>query len=268
MAAFKSIVSRTSRHRFGDSWPIFFVFVAFITNAFGQSCPLPNYPSPTATPIDSACGPEGSGGKEANQNKAKNNFCASGAKPITIAEMTTLQKNVESDKSIPFGNSDTHPLTDTPGPATDRAPLVALGEGNEAVLIGFVKIARQEEAESVNCGTKVPNADSYHDVHISIVTAVGKAECSGVVVEMIPHHRPTSWTPDLVNQVSKAKLPVRVTGQVMFDSSHSPCAGGKAVKDDPARVSLWELHPIYKFEVCASGDCSSGGGWVPIEQWK
>ncbi len=235
---------------------------------FEPTCSQPNYPSATATPIDSKCGPEGKGGAEATQNQAKNNFCASGAKPITIADMTTLQKKVQSDKSIPFGNQDEHPLTSTHGPATDRSPLATLGEGNEVVLTGFAKIARQEGAESVNCGTNVPAVDVYHDIHISIVTAPGKAECSGVVVEMIPHHRPASWTADAVNAVAKAQRPVRVTGQLMFDSSHSPCTSGKPVKGDPARISLWEVHPIYKFEVCQQGNCTSESGWVPLENWK
>jgi len=244
-----------------------FLFVVPLRSV-GQACSSPSFPSPTPTPIDGKCGPEGKGGAETTQNKAKNNFCASGAQPITIAQMTSLQTKVQSDKSIPFGNPDTHPLTTTSGPATDRSPLVALGEGNEVVLTGFVKVARQEGAESVNCAKDVPEEDSYHDIHISIVTAPGKAECSGVVVEMIPHQRPTSWTPDLVNKVAKAQRPVRVTGQLMFDSSHSPCISAKPVKGDPARMSLWEVHPIYKFEVCGQGDCSSNTGWVPLEKWE
>lgn len=240
--------------------------------AQGQSCPNPQYPSPSPAPIDStSCGPAGSGGAETSQNEAKNNFCASGpAQPTTISQMVALQQQVQTDKSIPFGNPDTHPLTTRPGPATDRSALVKLGEGNEVVVSGFVKIARQEGAESVNCGTGkgVPDQPEYHDMHISIVESYSQGECSGVVVEMIPHHRPTSWTSDLVNQVAAAKLPVRVIGQLMVDSSHTPCVSGRAVSGDPARASLWEVHPIYKFEVCTQSDCSSGSGWVPLEAWK
>jgi hypothetical protein len=251
------------------SWLVCALFLSGVSlRPFGQSCPSPSFPSLTATPIDGKCGNDGNGGAESSQNEAKNNFCASGTNPITIAQMKSLQGKVESDKSIPFGNEDTHPLSSAPGPATDRSALVALGEGNEVALTGFVKIAGQEGSESVNCGKNVPNEDPYHDIHVSIVTSPGQAECSGVVVEMIPHHRPASWTPDLVNQVAKAQRPVRVTGQLMFDSSHTPCINGKAVKGDPARTSLWEVHPIYKFEVCGQGDCSSDTGWVALEEWK
>lgn len=104
--------------------------------------------------------------------------------------------------------------------------------------------------------------------HISIVdSSSNHVECLSVVVEMSPHHRPAAWNQANVEAVAKAHLPVRVTGQLFFDSSHTPCGGGVPTKGDPSRASLWEIHPIYKFEVCAKGDCSSGG-WVPLTEWK
>jgi hypothetical protein len=35
---------------------------------------------------------------------------------------------------------------------------------------------------------------------------------------------------------------------------------------DPKRASLWEVHPIYKFEVCPNGTCADGG-WKILEDW-
>lgn len=237
---------------------------------FTQSCSAPHFPA-VATPIDSACGIEGKGGAETNQNEAKNNFCAPDPpKPVTLADMVSLQQNVQQNQAINFGNPRSHPFSSTPGPATDRGPLHNLGEGDEVVLQAYVLIARQEGAESVNCGAAFPPKDNAsHDIHISLVQNPGDTECSGIVAEMVPHHRPEEWTADLVNEVAQSKLPVRVTGQRMFDSSHSPCSSGKAQQGDPSRASLWEVHPIYKFEVCTNtkGDCSSGG-WVPLEVWK
>jgi len=251
---------------------LFLIVLPAVTQTFKPSCSTPSYPSAKATAIDSRCGVQGSGAEEATQNEAKNNFCAAGSQPMTVAQMAGLQADVQKNQNIPFGNPDLHPLTNKPGPAQDRGPLQALGEGKEVVLTGYVKTARPEEAETVNCGSSVPNQPAYHDIHISIVANPGDAECAGVVVEMIPHHRPSSWNSDLVNQVGGAKLPVRVTGQLMFDSSHTPCVGRNPVTSkgasDPSRVSLWEIHPIYKFEVCAKGDCSTGSGWVPLESWK
>lgn len=242
---------------------------------FAQSCTNPRFPVDTPAAIDStSCSISGNGGTETWQNEAKNNFCAPGAAgnadtpvSITIAELVALQNKAQQTPGINFGNTRDHPLTSKTGPVQDRAPLVALGEGGLVQLEGYVKIGRQEGAESVNCGAHVPDDPAYHDIHISIVPNSGDQECSGVVVEMTPHHRPAEWTADLVNEVSRAGLVVRVTGQRMFDSSHTPCINGLPVKGDPARVSLWEIHPVYKFEVCSQGNCTNGG-WLPLQAWQ
>jgi hypothetical protein len=241
---------------------------------FPTVCPAPNagklplFPSATATGIDALCGLGGTPGPESSQNEAKNNFCALGAAgPITIQQMVNLQTSVQANKAISFGNSDKHPLSAQPGPMTNRAPLQALGEGKPVVLQGFVFAAAQEGEESVNCGKAVPNAAVDHDIHISIVDSASNTnECSGIVAEMIPHHRPTAWTPSALTAVAKAHLMVRVTGQLMFDSSHTPCVAGAAIAGDPKRASLWEVHPIYRFEVCPSGKCATTG-WVDLANW-
>ena len=249
------------------------ILAATVARANAQTCATPFFPGP-ATAIDSStCTLAGNGGAETNQNDAKNNFCPStgtaAPQSMKISDLVALQTKVQQNKAIPFGNTTTHPLTKKAGPATNRAPLVALGEGKQIVLQGFIEDARQEGAESVNCTKQFPNPDNdqYHDVHIYLVAQPGQAECSSVVAEMIPRHRPAAWTAAQVQAAGTAKLPVRVTGQLMFDSSHTPCQGSTAVTGDPARASLWEIHPIYTFEVCPSGTCSAGG-WVAIEAWK
>jgi len=238
--------------------------------AFVESCTSPAFPTDVATNMDEEpCSVVGSGGAETWQNEAKNNFCAADpAQPITIPEILKLQTQVQRDSTIPFGNPRNHPLTPTAGPARDRRHLVALGEGNKVELQGFVKIARQEDAESVNCGKNVPNLPEDHDIHISLVQNPDDAECSGVVVEMVPHHRPSGWTAVNLEAVANAHSSVRITGQLMFDSSHTPCINGVANQGDPARASLWEVHPIYQFDVCSQASCDSGAGWVPLEAWK
>ncbi|MFY9841636.1 MAG: hypothetical protein WA718_19235 [Terriglobales bacterium] len=246
------------------------------TARFTANCSSPQFPSATATPIDSKCGNDGDGGAEKTQNDAKNNFCPlnSTAQSITVGQLADLQQKASAE-NIPFGNIDGHPLSTSPGPATNRQPLKTLGEGKLVTLEGYVKTATQEGDESVNCGTKFDSLGSaqqpaFHDIHVSLISALGQAECDGIVAEMIPHHRPGAWTADTVNQVSAAKLKVRVTGQLMFDSSHTPCVNGQPVKgadfSDPARISLWEIHPIYKFEVCTKADCTSGG-WIDLALW-
>lgn len=238
---------------------------------FKPACTAPSYPSPAPVKslgIDSKCGLPGSGtGAEGQQNMAKNNFCAKGTpQSITIADLTNLQEQVEKNPAINFGSEDKG--TRKKGPTTNRAPLRKLGEGKLVTMNAFVLIARQEGAESVNCEKNVPDDPLYHDIHISLVASKDvEDECSGVVAEMSPHHRPDLWTQENVEKVSKAKLQMRVTGQLYFDSSHFPCSNGQgAGEGNPKRVSLWEIHPIYKLEICTA-DCDGAGTWVALDQW-
>lgn len=226
---------------------------------FSPPCPSPSFPSPNATSIDQLCGLGGTGAEQP-QNEAKNNFCASGdAEKMNIDQFTTLQTQAASTGGVTFGEQ---------SPTLIRDPLRGLGEGKLVVFQGYVLNARQEGAESVNCGKppQIPNQPSNHDIHISLGESANAAECSGIVAEMIPHHRPDAWTAANVLKVKNASLLVRVTGQLMFDSSHVPCSGGLPVGKNPARVSLWEVHPIYKFEVCTE-DCQGTGQWEGLEQW-
>src|SRR5215813_3504837 len=240
--------------------------------AFRPACATPSFPTPSPSSnlgIDFQCSVAGSGGAEAQQNAAKNNFCASGdPEVITFEDLKNLQARVNADRSINFGNKNT--LERKKGPTIERAPLKALGEGKLVTLRAFVLIARQEGAESVNCGNTVPeNDDLFHDIHISLVASAETPltnECSSVVAEMSPHHRPDAWTQANLQKVAKAKALARVTGQLFFDSSHVVCAGNTAVPGNPKRMSLWEIHPIYKFEVCTA-DCDGAGVWVPLDEW-
>lgn len=229
-----------------------------------ESCDNPAFPSPDSTPPDSVCPAQGSGGAETAQNTAKNDFCSSGdPQPITFEDFKNLQSQVADDPNINWGDKNTD--TRQKGPTTDRTPLQQLGEGNLVVLRGFVLIARQEGGESVNCGKNVPNQADYHDIHISVVPSADETdECNGVVVEMSPHHRPAEWTAGNVEKL--AHTPVRVTGHLFFDSSHVPCSDGQGAPGNPKRFSLWEIHPIYQFEVC-TGNCDAEGTWVALSDW-
>jgi hypothetical protein len=238
---------------------------------FRPACAKPSYPSPppAAKPaIDTQCGINGAGtGPEGVQDSVKNNFCATGApQAVTVASLTGLQAQAEKNPAINFGNENKG--TRKKGPTNNRAPLRQLGEGKLVTLRAYVLIARQEGGESVNCGKNVPDQPAFHDIHISLVESPDVTEeCSGVVAEMSPHHRPDSWTHANVEKVARDKLPVRVTGQLYFDSSHFPCSGGQpAGAGNPKRVSLWEVHPIYKFEVCTA-NCDGAGTWVTLDQW-
>lgn len=241
--------------------------------AFRPVCRRPSYPQPppaSSPGIDSQCGLAGSGdGAEGTQNTAKNNFCAAGTpRAVTISSLTALQSRVEKNPAINFGDENSG--SRQRGPTTNRAPLQKLGEGRLVTLKAYVLRARQEGGESVNCGHNVPNEAPFHDIHISLVARPQDyseaAECSGVVAEMSPHHRPDAWTAAHVQKVADARALVRVTGQLFFDSSHYPCQQGQPVRSNPKRISLWEIHPVYKFEVCTA-NCSGAGRWLPLDQW-
>ncbi len=229
-----------------------------------------------ATSIDSKCGLQGTPSAdmpgEGPQNKVKNNFCSQSDSPapITLSQIASLQGDAEKKEEE---------LGLKPGePPQNRDFLAPMGEGNLVVFEGYVFEARQECKESVNCGTAVPNKNAFHDIHIAILgtprqtsSTSTKAqenteECTGFVAEMIPHHRPAEWNACNVNAVGKKGLRVRVTGQQFFDGSHVPCKDGAPQGDNPKRVSLWEIHPIYAFEICPKGDCADGG-WVPLQKY-
>lgn len=238
---------------------------------FKPVCVTPSFPTPPPKKrlgIDSQCGLTGAGtGPEGVQDSVKNNFCARGTpQKITIDYLKGLQAKVEQNPSINFGNENKGDRKK--GPTTNRAPLRRLGEGKLVTIQAYVLIARQEGAESVNCGKNVPNDPLFHDIHISLVSSTDiDNECSGVVAEMSPHHRPDSWTHLNVEKVAREKLPVRVTGQLYFDSSHFPCGNGESAgAGNPKRISLWEIHPIYKFEVCTA-DCDGAGKWLSLDEW-
>lgn len=256
---------------------LFFACKAAQAEKFIPECEHPTFPS-KATAVDQRCGLKGAGGVEAEQNDLKNNFCANGPPTVlTFERLKELQSDVEKNKVINFGDRANH---GGHGPTQDRAPLKALGEGTLVELRAYVLAAKQEGAESVNCGKtfdRLRNKNAYHDIHISIVETKDLStpsdrdkekvnECHGVVVEMVPHHRPPVWTATNVNKVRNAHLPVRITGQLFFDSSHVPCSGDTPVRTNPKRFSLWEIHPIYKFEVCVA-DCNAHGTWMTLENW-
>jgi hypothetical protein len=183
--------------------------------------------------------------------------------------MEKLQLNVEQDPSISFGPAIS---------MTNRVALRTLGEGRLVTLEAFVMKAREERGESVNCKNEVPDEPLFHDIHITLVDSQNQPqpndskgvlvskECTGVVVEMSPHHRPDLWTADNINEVANAQALVRVTGQQFFDASHRPCDNGEPFGNSPKRISLWEIHPVYEFEVCTA-NCTSGGEWLPLDQW-
>jgi len=169
---------------------------------------------------------------------------------LTFKDFEHLQGRAE-DEGIPFGPFKHPKDRSTLGnlyPATVNGEAVTVGEGSVVRLVTYVAEARTSNVssgESVNCKRK---GKANNDIHITLVRRLGDPHCAGIVAEVIPHFRPATWR-DMA--ISKITRPVRVAGHLFFDSPHLPCnEEGHAVGGNPARVSLWEIHPVYIFEVC------------------
>jgi hypothetical protein len=140
-----------------------------------------------------------------------------------------------------------------------------MGEGRTVQIRGYILTVRREGAESVNCGRAVPPSTDYADFHIPLVERPGLDECSSIVIEMSPHYRPAAWNLSVLRRVGTS-IPVRVTGQLFLDTAHTVCVKGQRMAGQAPRASRWEIHPVYRFEVCPSQKCGDTG-WVSLESY-
>jgi len=256
---------------------------------FPDRCPggakLPFSAIEVKHPIDSTC-PALTGGKNSSlrsqaQNKVKNNFCASAATP----EETTPQQLILLQGTA-FATDDIKAQTGQGLEPTDRAALTGLGEGKLVRMKGFLIEAHYADiaplkGESVNCNRRTPEDN---DIHIAFGPDAGTMECAGVSAEIIPHYRPASWAEIgnfqafdtkskkyIVNKQLAARLqaqPYRITGQRFYDASHVPCPCGTGCS--PSRSSDWEIHPVYKIEVCSAPpacDENNDKDWTDFDTW-
>lgn len=194
---------------------------------------------------DDHCGITGDGTDAADQQEAtaKNNFCAPTAHSQDIAyqELLDLQTKAQSNDN-PSGK----PIGRT---VDDRKDIENMGEGNYVSYVALIMDAHYSDTtggEKVNCNM---SGNPPNDIHIVLASKAGETdECTSTTAEMSPHYRPAGWTPDKLNSLKK---PVRIRGQLFYDNSHAVC--GKT-KPNPKRASLWEIHPVYKIDVCKSAD--------------
>ncbi len=211
---------------------------------------------------------------KAAESSAKNNFCAD-ATTGTVVDFEILRqmqaKPVDKSKL-----GDRHVLQgffQLPGGKS-------IGEGSVVRLKAWVLNAHVSDCptgESVNCSLA---GFTNNDIHIPLLDPTvdggrSQDECTSVTAEMSPHFRPTAWSQiDLKTPVNNV---VRVTGPLFFDNSHQPCktANHKDKGNQPPfRSSLWEIHPVYQFEVCTNTDpdqcdvnSDSATVWIPYDKW-
>jgi hypothetical protein len=237
-------------------------------------CALPFDAIKVQHPIDTRCGTQGTGAAAFQlQNKAKNNFCATGMPaPVTFAHLTDLQHRVEAPPPTGLGPNYTEPAS--------RTMLTALGEGTPAAIIAFIREAHFADTgsgEGVNCDLK---GEDNNDIHIALVEQAGADECTSITAEMSPHFRPQVWaaaTPDpkstqakplpAIPRLNDIARPVLITGQLFFDAHHHPCVNGHPKTGDPSRKSSWEIHPVYSIRVCKHTTITACNANVPAD-WE
>jgi hypothetical protein len=179
----------------------------------------------------------------------------------------------------------------------DADELRSLGEGSIVGAIGYLYYAQVTGPESCNCqsGTKGSKADEdKFDYHIGIgfdanvatqlrenPNAYPKKDgnvltASSIIVEMTPKYRyqfeQSRWTID--NVKSAVGRQVKVTGQLLVDSEHNVASQNCAIANGKDlercwRKSVWEIHPVTQFLVCAepSNSCAADSPkWVEIDR--
>jgi hypothetical protein len=263
---------------------ILFLMVLGISGAHGQQfepdCPPPFDVPPQA--IDKVCPIEGSFINNDTpelraQNRAKNSFCAEGASGapdlplrMTLGLFDTLQNKV-GKMDIQFGgprlrNADRSRLQNL-ATNSDRK---SVGEGSYVVFVGYVINSFVSAAESVNCYRP---GEAFHDIHIELGLSASDPLCDRVTAEIIPHFRPAAYSQFQFKKFAQflKTHPIRITGQLFYDGSHTPCINGLPGEGLMARRSNWEIHPVYFIDVCRNKRLSSckfddESKWRPFEQ--
>lgn len=218
-------------------------------------------------------GCEKAGTAKALSNVLKHNLHPKGdARLLSFDDLLSLQDEVDEL----FGDDGYAELT-----KPERARLRKLhysdgivGEGDLVEVIGYISVKPEKtkphanaSGESVNC--KLTGSDN-NDFHISVAEKSGGSEFGGIVVEMIPQRRNDAWTASQLQKVQKARLQVRVRGQLFFDNHHRVNKNaGHPIGGQPKRASLWEIHPVTQFDVCTKTACAADSPhWTPLEDWE
>lgn len=234
---------------------------------FQPDCALPFEDIAMEHDLDQDCGAEGKTSSSANalQNQAKNNFCAQGP-PARVSRWSFVRLQRASDNA---GFTSGTPPADRSGlqDLYTTSDGNTIGEGSLVQFVGFILDAHHSNVtngESVNCKQK---GRENNDIHIVLAESKSVNFCNSITAEMSPHFRPEDWDSGVLEDLGR---PVRLTGHLFFDGSHVPCRPGNPAS--PARVSVWEIHPVYQVDVCSNTSLSGcpfddESKWVPLNDF-
>ena len=145
-----------------------------------------------------------------------------------------------------------------------------IDEGTLVRHVAFIthsKYSNTSGGESVNCKK---GGQASNDIHVELAQQHNQQACRTITAEIIPHFRPKEWEVGQLNQI-RDRLPVRITGHLLFDAAHRPC-DGDTPRESLKRASTWEIHPVYAIDVCvnttiASCQANNDAKWVPLHTW-
>ncbi len=198
--------------------------------------------APCAASLDQ-CPMEGCGGGDPKLNVKKNR---------TVLPTGTIEEFTYEDF---MHLEEERPAHWTPG--QERTEVEGMGEDTPVALTGYMIGAHPGSPETCNC--KLTGLED-NDFHINIVERPTDRMRDSIVVEMTPRIRAQhpGWTLPKLHSLLQSNTPayVKVTGYLLFDSEHASRSGGP-------RATIWQVHPITKFEVCKStrANCDAGQGW-------
>jgi hypothetical protein len=199
---------------------------------------LKNKPGPTQITFD-GCPPEGDGGDRL-LNAQKNRVDEGAYVPVALDSVVTLPwpKEIEQKRRTSWSRAATQ--------------AVAQYEGLPVRVEGYVAGAKLEGPEAPNCHGADPK---YRDFHIWLTDSSSTDRRGSVVVEITPRVRAghPAWTVAALRRLSREKSRVRVSGWLMMDQEHPDQVGR-------TRGTIWEVHPVLRFEVLRRGT------WVSLDE--
>jgi hypothetical protein len=121
-------------------------------------------------------------------------------------------------------------------------------EGVAVRVVGYLVAIKPQNGgngEGTNCKF---NKTGDVDFHLAIVSQEGDGEANSIVVEFTPRilKNHPNWTKAKLLPWLDSDQPVRVSGWLMLDPDHTNHLG-------KYRDTLWEIHPITKFEILKNG---------------
>ena len=195
-------------------------------------------------------------------NKAKRRAPAGNSQRLALADFSALQ--LAADNLV--GQAAELDASDRQSIRSIQIGTRTTGEGQMVAVTGFlVGKPHPNTGESVNCN--LTDAAS-NDFHIPLAQRSTDSSFAGIVVEMIPQSRNAAWTIDALKQVEAASRRVIVVGQLFYDNVHRVNKDAThPLPGQPARFSLWEVHPIVDFFVCISAPCDVNDPtlWTKLE---